>query len=475
MKAIDRKKQKKRPALPPAEQPIILEKPAFWTQAFVWAIIGITVGAVAWASIAKIEESVLAVGKLEPEGATKEIQAPTGGVIRSVEVEDGEFVEKGELLITLDPTAPAADLEALSKERAALLEENRYFRAQINGFQVEGDPASETEPEFRVNQRQLLAASQEEFQSRVASAELDIKQLQTQFEQVQQQLIRAQDVLAANIEMLSKSKEIRDTNLNILEDMRPVAESGALSKLQFRQQEQRYQSSESDVINRQAQISSSTSEVERLEKEQQRLAEAIYQAQERLNNTVSQSAKEIFERISANQKRIGEIESQLRKADLALSYQEIRAPIAGTIFNTQVTGPGYVVSGNTAAQPLMSIVPDGKLKAKVYITNRDIGFVKEGSPVEIRVDSFPSLEFGTIDGTLVSIGSDALPPTQERQYYAFPATIELEQQSFPVGERDIPLQAGMSVSTSILVRQRTVMTIFLSKFSKKFESFKHVR
>jgi hemolysin D len=68
--------------------------------------------------------------------------------------------------------------------------------------------------------------------------------------------------------MMSKSKEIRDTNLNILEDMRPVAESGALSKLQFRQQEQRYQSSESDVINRQAQISSSTSEVERLEKEQ---------------------------------------------------------------------------------------------------------------------------------------------------------------------------------------------------------------
>jgi hemolysin D len=127
MKAIDKKEAKEKTSPAPAEQPIILEKPAFWTQAFVWAIIGITVGAVAWASIAKIEESVLAVGKLEPEGATKEIQAPTGGVIRSVEVEDGEFVEKGELLMTLDPTAPEADLEALSKERAALLEENQLL------------------------------------------------------------------------------------------------------------------------------------------------------------------------------------------------------------------------------------------------------------------------------------------------------------------------------------------------------------
>ncbi|AFY71556.1 secretion protein HlyD family protein [Thalassoporum mexicanum PCC 7367] len=474
MKAIDKTKQKKKPALAPAEQPIILEKPAFWTQAFVWAIIGITVGAVTWASVAKIEESVLAVGKLEPEGSTKDIQAPTGGVIRSIEVEDGEFVEEGDLLMTLDPTFSEADRDALAQERAALLEENRYFRAQINGFQIDSSIDSDTAPEFSINQDQLLAASQEEFQSRVASAELDIRQLETQLEQTQKQLIRAQDVLLANIEMLEKSKDIRDTNFNILEDMRPVAESGALSKLQFRQQEQRYQSSESDVIDRQARISSSISEVERLEKEQERLAEAMFQAEQRLNNTVSQSAKEIFERIAANQKRISDIEAQLRKADLALSYQEIRAPIRGTIFNTQV-GPGSVVSGNTAAQPLMSLVPDGKLKAEVFITNRDIGFVKEGSSVEIRVDSFPSLEFGTLDGTLVEVGSDALPPTQERQYYAFPATIELEQQSFPIGEREVPLQAGMSVSTSILVRQRTVMTIFLGRFTRKFESFKHVK
>ncbi|NJM28052.1 MAG: HlyD family efflux transporter periplasmic adaptor subunit, partial [Pseudanabaena sp. RU_4_16] len=108
-------------------------------------------------------------------------------------------------------------------------------------------------------------------------------------------------------------------------------------------------------------------------------------------------------------------------------------------------------------------------------TNRDIGFVREGMPVEIKIDTFPNLEFGSIKGKLINIGSDALPPTQERPFYAFPAKIEMDTQVFDIGGRKIPLQAGMSVSTSILVRKRTVMTIFLSQFSSKTESLKYVR
>ncbi|WP_019498399.1 HlyD family type I secretion periplasmic adaptor subunit [Pseudanabaena sp. PCC 6802] len=469
-------KKNDKAALKTSEQPVILERSIFWSSAFVWLIIGLTVSAVTWACLAQIEEAVPAAGKLEPEGATKEIQAPTGGVIRTVEVKDGDHVKAGQLLITLDPTSPQADLESLSRTKAALTQENRFYTAQVNGFRLRGTAEENATPDFTRNQEQLLVASRVEFNTRVEAARLEVIQLQTQLAQAQKQLATARDVLAANQGILAQSIQIRDTNKQILDDMKPVAESGALSQLQYKQQQQRFQSAESDVLNRQAAIATAQGDIARYTKEEQRLSALISQAQERLNNTASLTYKEVLSKIADNQKKISEIEAQMSKAKLALSYQEIRSPIEGTVFDMKAKGPGFVISGNTTTQPLMTIVPKGRLVAKVYITNRDIGFVREGMPVEVKVDTFPNLEFGSIKGKLVNIGSDALPPTQERPFYAFPAKVEIESQEFDIGGgRKIPLQAGMSVNSSILIRKRSVMTIFLSQFTNKVDSFKYVR
>jgi hemolysin D len=468
-------KKNDKAAIKTSEQPVILERSIFWSSAFVWLIIGLTVSAVTWACLAQIEEAVPAAGKLEPEGATKDIQAPTGGVIRTVEVKDGERVKAGQVLITLDPTSPQADLESLSRTRAALMQENRFYTAQVNGFRLRGTAEADATPDFMLNQEQLLVASRAEFQSRVTAAQLEIAQLQAQRAQAEKQLATAQSVLQANKGILAQSIQIRDTNKEILDDMKPVADSGALSQLQYKQQQQRFQSAESDVLNRQSAIATAQGDIARFGKEEERLNVLISQAQERLNNTASLTYKEVLAKIADNQKRISEIDAQMSKAKLTLSYQEIRSPIEGTIFDVKVKGPGFVISGNTTTQPLMTIVPKGKLIAKVFITNRDIGFVKEGMPVEVKVDTFPNLEFGSIKGKLINIGSDALPPTQERPFYAFPAKVELESQEFDIGGRKIPLQAGMSVNTSILIRKRSVMTIFLSQFTNKVDSFKYVR
>ncbi len=81
----------------------------------------------------------------------------------------------------------------------------------------------------------------------------------------------------------------------------------------------------------------------------------------------------------------------------------------------------------------------------------------------------------TLNGTLAWIGSDALPPTQERPFYAFPAKIRLEKQFMQQGEKALPLQSGMAISGSIKQRKRTVMSLFLDMFDKKVKSLEAVR
>jgi len=182
----------------------------------------------------------------------------------------------------------------------------------------------------------------------------------------------------------------------------------------------------------------------------------------------SQLTKEIVD----NNQKIAQTDSQISQAQLSWRYSELTAPSNGTVFDLQAHTPGFVAN---ASQPILKIVPDDALTAKVFITNRDIGFVKEGMDVDVRIDSFLFSEFGDVKGKLVEIGSDALPPDQIHPYYRFPAKVRLARQSLSINGRAVPLQSGMSVSTNIKVRERTVMSIFTDLFTKSIESLKSVR
>ena len=137
-----------------------------------------------------------------------------------------------------------------------------------------------------------------------------------------------------------------------------------------------------------------------------------------------------------NEQRIADLNNRISQAKLNFEYQEVRATVAGTVFDLQAKNPGFVAN---ASQKLLQIVPDDKLIAQVFITNRDIGFVREGMRTDVRIDSFPFSQFGDIKEQLVSIGSHALPPDETYQFYRFPATISLDQQYLDINGRNIYL------------------------------------
>jgi hemolysin D len=471
---------------PHPDQPVILEPQKIWSQVLVWLIMGMATSGIAWAAIAQIEQTVPATGKLEPQRAVQEIKAPTGGVVRTIAVQDGQAVKKGQPLLRLDPTASEADLKSLMQLRASLIQENQFYSgAAAGGEGITENSAlkmllllrsrliaenqanqltdkTQSAVEFDPNQQQLLTANRAENQARIAAATLQIQASQTQLRQTQAQLVTAQ-------QSLRLTENIRDR-------IKPIVAAGAVPVIQLQQQEQ-------EVLGRR-------SEVEKLFGEQQRLQVTITQGQEQLQQVTATTQKENFTKIADNQKRIAEIETQLSrsqlenqkkiteldgqisKAKLALTYQELRAPIDGIVFNLQPRVPGFVAS---SSQPLLSIVPKDALVATVFLTNKDVGFLKTGMAVDLKVESFPDSEFGTLNGTLTWIGSDALPPTQERPFYSFPAKIRLEKQFMQQGDKVLPLQSGMAISSNIKQRKRTVMSLFLDMFNKKLKSVESVR
>ena len=161
------------------------------------------------------------------------------------------------------------------------------------------------------------------------------------------------------------------------------------------------------------------------------------------------------------------LRSQLVAITEQISNRTVSAPIAGTIFDLK----GWSLILLLIIQVLLKIVPPNKLQASIEIPNRDIGFVKVGQSVSVAVDSFPSGEFGYVNGTLSSVGSDSLPPDRDSPQVYFPATVSLNN-SVQSGLRILIFQSGMGVIANIKLRSRPAITILTDIFTRQIEGVK---
>lgn len=459
-----------------------------------WGIMSVTTFTLAWASLARIDEAVSATGQLEPQDTVRDIRVPVNGVVKVVHVQEGQRVQQGEVLLTLDQAAATAQLKSLRTVRASLVAENQFYRGVMG--QLGGASSNPAGPKLNAEvlaltksrsaltaenalyqalitggagtanltavQQLRLRSTLAEQESRQQAARLEVGQLERQLLQTQAQLASAQELL--------------QMNQGIFQDLTPLAQQGGIARVQYVRQQQ--------------EVTNSQSQVNQLTQERERLKLAIAQAHQRLQNTMALSQQDLLTRMAENTKQIAEIDSQLNKAIIendkkiaevdgqlsqaqqTLNYQAVRSPINGIVFDLKASGPGYLAS---SSEPVLKIVPQDNLVVKVYIPNQDIGFVRETMAADVRIDSFPFSEFGDVKGTLEAIGSDALPPTQARPFYSFPAKIKLERQSLMVNGRAVPLQSGMSVSVNLKVRQRTVLSIFTDKFTQTVDRFQSVR
>ena len=483
------------PSLSSFEAPVLLTQSSSWSHWILWLLMAVATGGIVWACIAKIEEAIPATGKLEPTGTVKEVQSPVNGVVKAIYVDDGQKVKKGDRLLSLDPTAAKAQNASLQQIRTSLIQENQFYtQAMGNKPSAEAIELKKLQKlplelvsltKSRANlvaENQLYKAlsrggkatnltdsqlerwqsNQAELSSRVNAARLETDQLTRYLEQT--------DI------KLASTKQTLKLNQGILTDIMPLATAGAISRIQLLKQQQ--------------EVQVATAEANGLVSEQARLKLAISQAKSQTQNATDLSRQQWLNQIGTNEQSIAEIDSQLTKAivennkrlseidsqistaQLQLRYEEITAPDSGTVFDMQAHNPGFVTN---ASQSIMKIVPDDSMTARVFITNRDIGFVKRGMDVDVRIDSFPFSEFGDVKGRLMWIGDDALPPDQIYPFYRFPAKVKLQNQFLLINGRKVPLQSGMSVNANIKVRSRTVMSIFTDLFSKSVESLKTVR
>ena len=411
-------------------QPVLLKKTHRNSSVLVWTLVGATGFAGLWAFLAPLPETVAVQGKLQPSSAVHNIEAPLGGVVKQVLVQEGQSVDEGDLLIRFDARKAQAGLDSALSKRNGLKNQLAINRALVGDV----PPA-----DLSANQSELLDTRRQEFEQRNIANDEALARSQARISGLQQS-VKAAEIVADRYESLMKL--------------------GAASELQVIEQRTKAETFRSNL---------------KAEKREYRRLLSVRSAE------ASQQEAQRRREIEDIQRTVDDLDREIRQAEVVLSDIDITAPVAGLVFDLSVQR-GSVIQPSTEAKPLLKLIPQDDLQAKIYIPNSAIGFIQPGQRADISLNSFNAGDYGYLAATVKSVGSDALTPDEQRQVLGtdasglhFPATLQLSSQTLAVGKRAIQLQPGMSLTADLHLRTRRFISSITDLLEDKRRSLERMR
>lgn len=391
-----------------------------------WAILVFCLIAVAWAALSHVDIVAVARGHIIPNGHSKTVQPLEIGSVVAIHVADGQTVSAGDLLIELDPATAQADVERLKH----LLEDaQREERRAARLLQWVAAPPSADKTHEAV-QAPLLASQWQEYQSRLAVL----------IEERQQQLAEYQSAQR----LVEKLQAILPIATERAEGQKTLAQRKLLAQQQYLEAEQQRLETLHDLLAQKAHAS-----------ESQRAVDAI---QARIVFTENEFRRQLQERKDKASQQASALRQELAKAESLLKARTLRAPVDGVVQQLAVHNVGAVV---TPAQQLLVIVPRGEqLEVEAVLENKDIGFVSRGQLAEVKIDTFPFTQYGTIAASVAGISDDAVP--DEQQGLVYKMRVALDQSKIWVNNQWVSLTPGMTVTVEAKTGSRRLIEYFLS-------------
>ena len=433
--------------LPAAEE--IVETPAAPLGALVvWLVALLLIVALVWSYFGRIDIVAVANGKISTEGSTKIIQPAVSGVVTNINVHEGQRVKKGETLLALDKTTAEKDVATANQSLSTARVERDILRRLAVGGNTDDiinnadlpDEAKAMLRQFASSQTALSAARQQ-----AANGTISNYQQQLQFNQ------QAKNQLETNAQNLKNRKaeiEKQLPNANPVDKLRLQNE---LSNI-----DQRITSADSAVLGQNQQLLQSQS--------------ALTQAQNQSQTQNAETNSAFSDQIITAEKRIIELENNLFKARQVLAQTNITAPVDGTVLSLTVKTIGGVVN---AGQQLAQIVPE---KAPLYVDaaldNQDVGFVKPGQRVVVKVATYPFQRYGYLEGTVENISPDAIQDDKKGLIYKAKIKLNDDKSS---KQNQLKLLPGMNISAEITTGQRRIIEFFLDPLMTKADESLKVR
>jgi hemolysin D len=400
-----------------------------------YVLTAMLVVAVALSTIVKLDRVVTSVGRIVPTGGELYVSPFDTGIVRRVDVKVGDVVKKGQILATLDPTFTHADLlqlrqktssdeAAVARLEAELAARPYEFSATDTSQSLQGAIWQKRQAEYRYNLS--------DFDSRIHSAESQVAQYQSDATEYAKRLKMAEDVEKV---------------------YQPLLEKGYVSKLQLMQATDEH------------------TEMGRLladaRNQMQSLSQTLQSLRAQRESYIQKWNSDAGTELVAARNDLDATRQSLEKAQRLSDLSTLDAPEDAVVLKVGRVSPGSVATGggpSIAQEPLFTLVPlDAPLEADVNISAGDIGFIKIGDPVQLKLDAYRFMQHGMATGMIKTISEGSFTTDENNvpvtPYFKVKVAIkEVHLKNVPPNFRLIP---GMTLTGDIMVGKRTIISYLI--------------
>jgi hemolysin D len=425
----------------------IVERPVSPTARLTgWLMLGGFAVMTLWLVLGEIDIVASAPGRIEPGGSVKLVQPAASGIVTAILVRDGDHVVAGQALMALDPTASLASAQQARAvwESAALdVARLRMVVGAIEGRSVGFAAPEGVNAEAARIQQQLGRAQISEVMAASSTYAAETSAAAAARAQSAGEASKLGDTLPLLNQQLAANEQL--------------AEKGYVSKLRVLEMRRQLMAAQRD---RQIALSGSSQAGARVAVAASSAAMSRAQAKARImGDLVRAEADEALKR------------GDLVKADQQARFQSITAPATGIVAQLAAHTVGGTIE---AGKPVMTIVPDGAIPyVDVAIADRDIGHVRKGQGVAVKLAAFPFTRYGTVPGRIESIAPAAVE--DEKLGTVYRARIRLLQRTILRDGERVPLTPGLSATADIVTGKRTMLSYLTSPIDEAVSEAAHER
>lgn len=387
-----------------------------------WTLITLIACTALWLFFGKADVVVSARGKVIPDGETKIIQPLETGVIRKILIKEGDFVKKGQTLIEIDPSTTKPQLESMKANLEYINLERKRLNAASRGQAFDASQKEEEQTQLGL------------YQSSVADLRNQLQAKRKEIQGIDEGINNYRTQLSIN---LAKERRMNDVaDIIAKNDLEKVKSENAEYRSKI--QELRHQKSK---------------------------------AQQEANYIQSNFKTQNFNELADRDKKATELSASIKEIEFRKKQQNIVSPVDGYVNTLLVHTPGGVV---TPAEKLVSVVPlNAPLVIKATVMNKDIGFIRAGMPVLIKVDTFDFQKYGMINGTVKKVSKDSVE--DQRLGPIYDVFITPLNHTLMVEGRETPISTGMSLTAEIKIHKRRIIEFFIYPMIKYWHQAIQVR
>ncbi len=397
-----------------------------------------------WSVRTELAGAIISQGVIEVQSNRQVIEHPDGGVVGEIFVRDGDAVTRGDLLLQLDDTFLASEKTIVESQLFELLARKTRLEAERDGEDAEALAQALKELQSREFIGDDLLAGQQ----RLFNARLDT--LQQQIEQLGKQKVQIESEIEGNRAQLVALRTQVDLIISELEDQQGLLDRGLT------------QASRVSALQREE--ANLTGEIGRLESSVARLKGQIATTEIQIVELQATRREEAITELRDVQSRVVELAERRLSLTERLSRLDIRAPVAGTVYDSQVFAIQSVIQ---PGEPMMYVVPqDTPLLVAARVDALHVDQLHRGQEVALRFPAFNQRETPELDGHVINVSADTF--TDESTGFTFyraevePDEGQLERLN---GQELLP---GMPVEAMIKTDERTPLSYLIKPLADYF-------